>query len=277
VPGFAAVGVRESASAPPATNEVLKRDSQGTYTGISVYTRSEVDTLIDGVDVSQTLTAIGNMGAAQEVDVTGLSFVKVTGTLTANCTVNLIGGAIGTNLTLIVTQDGTGGRTLTLQDNGGATSSVPVDSTATTGVTKVEIRHNGTNYVVESSVQIQIPVVWTIQSVNGTSAITVGAGITKWIAPYAGTIVSARMANGAGTVTGDLIADINKNGTTIFTTQGNRPKVVSGDANGIGSVKTPDVTTFSAGDYFTVDLDAVNAADDEADDQYTIMMIVREG
>ena len=119
-------------------------------------------------------------------------------------------------------------------------------------------------------------IAWSISSPDGIEGISTGAGIAKWIAPFACTILSARVANGAGVVTGDLIVDVNKNGTTIFTTQANRPKVTSGNANGVGASATPDVTSLVAGDRLTVDLDAVNAADDEADDLYTVFVIVEE-
>lgn len=55
----------------------------------------------------------------------------------------------------------------------------------------------------------------------------------------------------------NLIADVHKNGTTAFTTQGNRPSVTAG-GNG-GTLATPDVTTIADGDYITVDLDQVGS------------------
>jgi len=57
--------------------------------------------------------------------------------------------------------------------------------------------------------------------------------------------------------------DVNKNGTTIFTTQGNRPSIVgtaTEDTSG-----TPDVTTFVKNDKFTVDVDVSTAGTAVAD------------
>lgn len=52
--------------------------------------------------------------------------------------------------------------------------------------------------------------------------------------------------------------DINKNGTTIFTTQANRPAVaISGFVS--GRVANMDVTALVSGDYLTVDIDQVGS------------------
>lgn len=52
------------------------------------------------------------------------------------------------------------------------------------------------------------------------------------------------------------IIDINLNGTTIFTTQANRPELTYDDADGIAS-GTPDVVDLVAGDMLTIDIDQV--------------------
>jgi hypothetical protein len=59
--------------------------------------------------------------------------------------------------------------------------------------------------------------------------------------------------------TGDsVIIDINKNGVTIFTTQGNRPTI--SDGSNIDLSSTPDIDTLSAGDYLTVSIDQVGSS-----------------
>jgi hypothetical protein len=55
----------------------------------------------------------------------------------------------------------------------------------------------------------------------------------------------------------DLIVDVNKNGTTIFTTQGNRPQIAAGanaDTSG-----TPDVTSLLKNNRLTIDIDQVGS------------------
>jgi len=59
------------------------------------------------------------------------------------------------------------------------------------------------------------------------------------------------------TVSGTLILDVNKNMTTIFTTQENRPTITEA---GVDASLTPDITTFASGDIFTVDIDTVGEA-----------------
>ena len=54
-----------------------------------------------------------------------------------------------------------------------------------------------------------------------------------------------------------ILVDVNKNGTTIFTTQSNRPTIAvstNEDESGV-----PDVTSWAAGDYLTVDIDQIGS------------------
>lgn len=54
-----------------------------------------------------------------------------------------------------------------------------------------------------------------------------------------------------------LIFDVNKNGTTIFTTQGNRPTIAASGFSDMSSV--PDVTALAANDFLTVDIDQIGS------------------
>jgi hypothetical protein len=65
--------------------------------------------------------------------------------------------------------------------------------------------------------------------------------------------VSAAVAGSA------VIVDVHKNGTTIFSTQGNRPQI--GVGNNTGSSSSIDVTSFAHGDYLTVDVDQGSGTD----------------
>jgi hypothetical protein len=83
-----------------------------------------------------------------------------------------------------------------------------------------------------------------------------GAAIpVRMLTPWAGTIsnVVASVVN-APTVSG-VIVDIHKNGTTVFTTQGNRPNIAVGTLDDLTS--TPDVTAFAMNDVFTCHIDQV--------------------
>lgn len=52
-----------------------------------------------------------------------------------------------------------------------------------------------------------------------------------------------------------LIVDVHKNGTTIYTTQASRPQIAAGQQTGTGG--TPELATWAAGEYLTVDVDQV--------------------
>ena len=75
--------------------------------------------------------------------------------------------------------------------------------------------------------------------------------------PFAGTIKKALIYSKTGPTGSDAIIDINKNGTTIWTTQTNRVKIIAG-AN-TGTQTSFGVTTFADGDYFTFDIDQIGS------------------
>lgn len=91
-------------------------------------------------------------------------------------------------------------------------------------------------------------------SLGGVAAVQ--AFSMRLYAPVDCTILSVRASVGTAPTGAGLIVDINKNGTTIFTTQSNRPTIAPG-TNTDNSV--PDVTTLLAGDYLTIDIDQVGS------------------
>lgn len=81
-----------------------------------------------------------------------------------------------------------------------------------------------------------------------------------WIAPQAGTITRVTLYRRTAGSSGSTTVDVNKNGTTIFTTQGNRPSVTAASGNDQISARTNmDVTTIAQNDRIEVDIDAVEA------------------
>lgn len=85
------------------------------------------------------------------------------------------------------------------------------------------------------------------------------------------TIVGTRLMVGTAPTGANLILDIKKNGTTIYTTQANRPTIVAG-ANSGGPGATPDVTSLAAGDYLTVDVAQVGST--VAGSDLTVVIVV---
>jgi hypothetical protein len=93
-------------------------------------------------------------------------------------------------------------------------------------------------------------------SKQGTLATTTGALRLPVEGAY--TVTGVRLTAGTAPTGASLIVDVNKNGTTIFTTQANRPTIAAG-ANSGGPGTAPDVTSLAAGDYLTIDIDQVGS------------------
>lgn len=86
---------------------------------------------------------------------------------------------------------------------------------------------------------------------------TTGTKKAAAIVGLAGTIVDVRAYLDTAPTTSSFIIDVNKNGTTIFTTQANRPTVaIAGNAS---TTTAPDVTAVAAGDRITVDCDQIGS------------------
>lgn len=85
----------------------------------------------------------------------------------------------------------------------------------------------------------------------------VKTGTARLKMPFAVTVISLTPTAGVAPTGADLIADMHLNGTTIFTTQGNRPTIAAGAQD--GSKTTPDVTAIASGDVITMDIDQVGS------------------
>lgn len=92
-------------------------------------------------------------------------------------------------------------------------------------------------------------------SVPGT--LVAAGGAIRIPFPRAATITNVAAVVGTAPTGAAIRVDVNKNGTTIFTTQGNRPEIaVSTNAD---NTATPDVTAIAANDYLTVDVDVIGS------------------
>jgi hypothetical protein len=86
-----------------------------------------------------------------------------------------------------------------------------------------------------------------------------GTGGMRWYAEFDCDIQHVNIALETGTIT----VDVHRNGTTIFTTQGNRPQIASGNFDKSG---TPDGTTAMTAetDYLTIDWESASSAENLA-------------
>lgn len=125
-----------------------------------------------------------------------------------------------------------------------------------------------------------------------SGALSVAAGAIRYPVPFPSELVQVNATVNTAPTGADLVFDINKNGTTVFTDQAKRPKVLAGanaavpvtvtrgvavnpgpgtnqpNDTGIGYVSVPGVgvvandipvAVFAAGDYLTVDVDQIGS------------------
>lgn len=71
------------------------------------------------------------------------------------------------------------------------------------------------------------------------------------------TLVSVRASAGTGPAGAALTVDVHKNGTTIFTTQANRPSIAAAAVTGTSGVV--QVASWANGEYLTIDIDQVGS------------------
>lgn len=87
--------------------------------------------------------------------------------------------------------------------------------------------------------------------------LTTGTGAFRWYASRSYVIEQVRASvNGAPTGS-SILVDVNKNGTTIFTTQSNRPTIAVSTNTDLADAI--NVTTFASGDYLTADVDQIGS------------------
>lgn len=106
-----------------------------------------------------------------------------------------------------------------------------------------------------------------LASVRGQAIFTVAGDLEAAIAsPFpihnrmgaSKTILEVFLAVSGAPVGADLIVDVNKNGTTIFSTQSNRPKILAGEFTGY--TNTIDTATWAAGETINIEVDQVGSS-----------------
>lgn len=112
----------------------------------------------------------------------------------------------------------------------------------------------------------------TLVTFEQAGSLTVATGRGRVRFPVAVTVLSVAATVDTAPTGAAVLADVNKNGTTIFSTQGNRPSIAA-SANA-SSDAVPDVTAFAAGDYMTVDVDQVGST--VAGSDLTVIVRYRE-
>jgi len=78
-----------------------------------------------------------------------------------------------------------------------------------------------------------------------------------FVAPCALTVTNVKAKVATAPTGADLILDIHKNGTTIFSTQGNRPTIAATETSEDSAA--PDVTSIAAGDLIKLEIDQIGS------------------
>lgn len=97
--------------------------------------------------------------------------------------------------------------------------------------------------------------------------LTVGSGVARLYFPRASTVINIIAGVGTAPTGSSATFDVNKNGTSLFSGTP-KPTITAGTNSDTSSV--PDTTAIAAGDYLTVDVDAVGSTVAGSDATITI-------
>ena len=83
----------------------------------------------------------------------------------------------------------------------------------------------------------------------------------EWVMPFNGIIVDVicHVATAQGPLGSTSIIDVNINGTTIYTTQANRPTLADGDTGYYTEAGEPEITVLRVGDILSYDVDQIGS------------------
>jgi hypothetical protein len=98
------------------------------------------------------------------------------------------------------------------------------------------------------------------------------AGALRWYPGRAITITAVRASVGTAPVGASILVDVNKNGTTIFSTQSNHPTIPAAGVTDLADAI--NVPKLSAGEFLTVDIDQVGSTSPGSDLSVTILYTV---
>ena len=128
-----------------------------------------------------------------------------------------------------------------------------------TGQARIPVGANNERLVADSAQGLGVK--WAAETefivFGETGDLTVKTGTHRFYLPYNVTIVEVEISVGAAPTGAAAIVDVNVNGTTIFTTQTNRPEIaISGFVNSSTTIEDDDHTD---GQYLTVDVDQIGS------------------
>ena len=96
----------------------------------------------------------------------------------------------------------------------------------------------------------------TTMVLRGDGFLRTITGLDPTLVTVARTINSVKILRQDAGSSGTTTIDVNKNGTTIFTTQANRPSVTYTDGDNATDSGTPDITSLAIDDIISFDIDS---------------------
>lgn len=169
-------------------------------------------------------------------------------------------------------QDGTGGHAISVTGVvWEPTGSPPTFSTAPGAVNIIPVAsfNGGTNTYGLTGLQGPAGVGVCTFSMPGALIVKTGASRQYFESSF--TITTVRASVNTPSVGSSIICDVKKNGTTIYTTQADRPTIAAG--TNTATANNPDITSLSPGDYLTVDVVQIGSTTAGAD--LTVTVTVR--
>jgi len=111
-----------------------------------------------------------------------------------------------------------------------------------------------------AAAQMAVGTIITTLTVHVPNTLTTGQKLMRLLAPCALTLTKVRLVVDTAPTGANLIVDVHTGtgaGTTIFTTQANRPTVTAGNKTAVSAA--PDVTSIAEGDEFSVYIDQIGS------------------
>lgn len=140
--------------------------------------------------------------------------------------------------------------------NSGTANSVPAANSLQYG--ELAINYNdGVIYYKDSLNEIVNLKAKNVQVFTILGNLIVGPGNARFYPSSSIKITNIRASVNVAPTGQSIIVDVLKNGTTIFTTQSNRPAIQPN--TNISSFSIPDVTSITSNDYLTVDVSQVGS------------------
>lgn len=143
-----------------------------------------------------------------------------------------------------------------------AANNVTISGGTISGVADIAVADGGTGASTAAAARANLGVVQEkIYTWPGNAVVNTGA--LRIYFKRAATILNVYASCSTAPTGASLILDVNLNGVTIFTTQGNRPTITAAAFSDL--TNAPDVTAVSAGDFITVDIDQIGSTVPGAD------------